>query len=76
MSSSSGSNTAGRSGRSPLASAPRPGNGSPAVNRVNAATGSSTCDPTSTKFPNLRPRNTAGSASTHTCGNTARTVAA
>ena len=29
MSSSSGSNTAGRSGRSPLASAPRPGNGSP-----------------------------------------------
>ena len=53
----------------------RPGIGSPAASRVSLSTGSGSGLATSTRFPNLRPRNTPASATRATCGNTARAVA-
>jgi hypothetical protein len=53
----------------------RPGIGSDAARRVSALTGSGAGLATSTRLPNLRPRSTPGSATTHACGNTDRTVA-
>ena len=53
----------------------RPGIGSAAVSRVSAWTGSGSGLATRTRFPNLRPRSTAASAMSATCGKTARAVA-
>jgi hypothetical protein len=53
----------------------RPGIGSAAVSRVSASAGSGSGLATSTRFPNLRPRSTAASAMSATCGKTARAVA-
>jgi hypothetical protein len=53
----------------------RPGIGSAAVSRVRAPVGSGSGLATRTRFPNLRPRSTAASAMSATCGKTARAVA-
>ena len=53
----------------------RPGIGSAAVSRVSASAGSGSALATSTRFPNLRPRNTAASAMSATCAKTACAVA-
>ena len=53
----------------------RPGIGSAAVSRVSAPVGSGSGLATRTRFPNLRPRSTAASAMSATCGKTARAVA-
>jgi hypothetical protein len=53
----------------------RPGIGSAAVSRVSAPAGSGSGLATSTRFPNLRPRSTAASAMSPTCGKTVRAVA-
>jgi hypothetical protein len=53
----------------------RPGIGSAAVSRVSALAGSGSGLATRTRFPNLRPRSTAASAMSATCGNTDRAVA-
>ena len=53
----------------------RPGIGSAAVSRVSASAGSGSGLATSTRFPNLRPRSTAASATSATWPKTARAVA-
>jgi hypothetical protein len=53
----------------------RAGIGSAAASRVSRSTGSGSALATNTRFPNLRPRSTPGSAIRQTCGNTARAVA-
>ena len=53
----------------------RPGIGSAAVSLISVLAGSGSGLATRTTFPNLRPRSTAASAMSATCGKTARAVA-